>query len=178
VPFVSVRFGLPRPEAAAIASLGFFGWAVGAPLTGWISDRIGRRRPPLFAGTAAVTVLMLAVVYAPGLTVATMGALFFAVGLSGATMIMTFAGAREHNAAATSGAALGFVNTGTVASGALAQPLIGWLLDRGWAGELADGARIYPVLAYEHALLLLPAWSALAFLLSLFYRETWCRQAA
>jgi MFS family permease len=177
VPFIGARYGLPRPEAAAIASLGFIGWGIGAPLTGWVSDRIGRRRPPLLAGTLMTTLIMLAIIYLPGLPPWGMGALMAVLGLFGASMIMTFAAAREHNPPSVGGAAIGFINTGTVGSGALAQPLIGWLLDLSWTGEMAAGARLYPLAAYETALLLLPAWSALAFAACLFYRETYCRQA-
>src|SRR5215467_9333134 len=38
--------------AVALTSLLFVGWAVGAPFLGWLSDRIGRRKPPILAGLA------------------------------------------------------------------------------------------------------------------------------
>jgi MFS family permease len=39
VPFLQAVYGFERPAAAAIASLLFAGWAVGAPAIGWLSDR-------------------------------------------------------------------------------------------------------------------------------------------
>jgi MFS family permease len=177
VPFIGARYGVDRATAALVASAGLLGWGAGAPAIGWASDRIGRRRPALFVGTAASTLLMLAIVYLPGLPLFAAGAVLAALGFFGASMIMTFASAREHNLPSASGAAIGFVNTAVVASGAVMQPLLGWLLDLGWTGETVAGARVYPLAAYETALLVLPAVTALAFVACFFYRETWCRQS-
>ncbi|NNE64764.1 MAG: MFS transporter, partial [Gammaproteobacteria bacterium] len=57
------------------------------------------------------------------------------------------------------------------------QPLIGWLLDLGWDGELIDGARVYTAAAYTNALVSLLALNLAAFVAGLFLRETWCKQS-
>ena len=46
VPYFVATLGIDRTAAASITSMMFVGWGVGAPLIGWISDRIGRRRIP------------------------------------------------------------------------------------------------------------------------------------
>ena len=55
VPFLETAYGLPRTLAATLTSMLFVGWGVGAPFFGWLSDRIGRRRPPMLAGLVLET---------------------------------------------------------------------------------------------------------------------------
>ncbi|MDH3741403.1 MAG: MFS transporter, partial [Hyphomicrobiales bacterium] len=55
VPFVMAEYQLPRPEAAFCVSMMLFGWAAGAPLAGWLSDRIRRRKSPIL-GAAVLQV--------------------------------------------------------------------------------------------------------------------------
>ena len=77
----------------------FVGWGVGAPLFGWLSDRIGRRRPPLLAGLALETAALAALVYVPGLPVFALGGLCFLVGFFGSSQIVCFALAKENHPA-------------------------------------------------------------------------------
>jgi hypothetical protein len=90
-------------------------------------------------------------------------------------MTNCFAAIREHNPGPAVGAAFSIVNTANVASGALLQPFIGYLLDLNWDGTEAAGARIYDVAAYDTALAILPASFALAILATFAVRETFCR---
>ena len=56
VPYLMQVHGLGRAAAGASASLLLFGWALGAPSFGWLSDRMGRRRPVMLATTAAALI--------------------------------------------------------------------------------------------------------------------------
>lgn len=172
VPFFTVRYGLARAEAAALASLLFVGWGIGAPTIGWLSDHLRRRRPLLSLGCALVTLQLLAAIYAPALSIGPMSALLIGIGFAGSAMTLTFAGARESNDPANSGAALGIVNTAVMASGALFQPLIGLLLDLAWDGRMVAGARVYSAGAYQLALAVLPIASAGAALVAALMRES------
>jgi hypothetical protein len=58
----------------------------------------------------------------------------------------------------------------------LLQPAVGWMLDLGWQGGMADGVRLYGLEAYRNGFGLMLAWLALSLLLILFTRETHCRQ--
>ena len=74
------------------------------------------------------------------------------------------------------GAALGLVNMCIVGSGAVTQPLAGWLLDRQWDGAMREGARIYHAGAYDTAFLVFYGTNLLALVGALLLRETRCRQ--
>lgn len=176
VPYLRTVYGLDRADAAATASLLFAGWGIAAPFIGWASDRLGHRRPMMIMGGALTTLTLAAVLYWPGLPLWAAAALIAANGATASSMTLAFASAREHNLAVASGAAYGLVNTFVVGSGALLQPLIGWLLDLRWDGALADGARVYAPEAFRWALAVLPAASGFGLVSALLSRETHCRQ--
>jgi MFS family permease len=168
VPFFGLLYGMGRAEAATLTSTAFLGWAVGAPALGWVADRIGRRKPLLLAGTAALAVSTAAVVYLP---LPPWGAAIglFLGGVAGAAMILTYGAART--APEDAGATFGFVNTATVGSGAVFQPLLGLLLDAGWDGTISAGVRVYSLETYRVALAILPAMGAIGFLAALALHE-------
>ena len=58
---------------------------------------------------------------------------------------------------------------------ALAQPLIGYILDRFWQGEIIDQVRVYPLSAYYIALAILPTGILIALLILPFIKETHCQ---
>jgi hypothetical protein len=60
--------------------------------------------------------------------------------------------------------------------GMVMQPLIGWMLDHRWKGEVAAGVRVYDLAAYQTAFSLIFAWGLLSVALLFFTRETHCRQ--
>lgn len=175
VPYLAVTHGLDRTAAAGVTSTLFIGWGLGAPVLGWLSDRIGLRRPPFVAGLAICASAVAALVYLPGLPVPAVIALCFVCGFGGSAQIVGFAAVREHNGAGVSGAAIGFVNAAVTGGGALYQPLLGWLLDLNWSGEMAAGARVYDLAAYQAAFGVLVAAIAGGLACTLAMRETHCR---
>jgi len=175
VPFLETAYGLPRTHAASLTSMIFVGWGVGAPLIGWLSDRIGRRKAPLLAGLVLETVALAALVYVPAWSVPALAALCFLVGFFGSSQIVCFALVKENHAAALSGTGIGFVNAMVTGAGALFQPLVGLLLDLAWTGQTSHGARIYDTGAYRVALTSLVACCLGGLLCLLAVRETFCR---
>lgn len=178
VPYLEARHGIDRTAAAAVTSTLFIGWGIGAPLFGWLSDRMGQRRQPFIGGVLVCTAAMAALVYLPGMPLYVITVLCFLCGFGGSSQIVGFAAAREHNAAALSGTAIGFVNGMVTGAGALYQPLLGWLLDLAWTGQMASGARIYDPAAYQFAFSVLVAGAVIGLFCTLAIRETHCRQAA
>ncbi|WP_337659816.1 MFS transporter [Anderseniella sp. Alg231-50] len=175
VPFLAGAYELDRPTSAIYTSLSLLGWAVGAPLSGWLSDRIGRRKLPLVVGTASNFALLAIIAFVPNLSLTFMATAFFLSGLTGGCMVVTFALAREVSARRLHGSVSGLVNAATVGAGAILQPIIGWMLDLRWDGTMLEGARIYQTADYRFAFICLVVWSGAGFLLSLTLRETNCK---
>lgn len=175
VPYLMQAHALSRPVAALSTSLVSIGWALGAPFSGWVSDHVGRRKPPLVIAAAVALASMLAVLYLPDLPLSAVQALLFLNGFAGGHMIICYGAAREHNPGEAVATTYGFVNMCSVGSGALLQPLIGFLLDLNWDGRLEAGARVYSAAAYEVGLSVIPISFAVALLAAFLVRETWCR---
>ncbi|MFM9938526.1 MAG: MFS transporter [Hyphomicrobiaceae bacterium] len=183
VPYLVTTQGLSQSQAAGITSFVFIGWGVGAPVFGWLSDRIKLRRPPFVCGLLLSAAALATLVLAPGLTPAAIAGLCFLSGFGGSAQIVGFAATREHNPTRFSGTAIGLVNGMMTGGGALYQPLVGWLLDLGWNGQLAGGARVYDAETYRMAFLVLIAGTVIAAICAFLLRETRCqsleeRQAA
>ena len=172
VPFLEAAYGLSRASAAATTSVLFIGWAIGAPLIGWISDRIDRRRPPLVVGLVLQTTVFAALIYTPNLSPAALTTLCFFTGFFGGGQITCFALVKDNHPPALSGTAIGFLNGAVTGAGALFQPLVGMLLDLAWAGQIAQGARIYDAGAYRLAFLSIVACGVIGTLCLMGVRET------
>jgi MFS family permease len=175
VPFLETAYGLPRTHAASLTSMLFVGWGIGAPLFGWLSDRIGRRKAPLLTGLMLETVALAALVYVPDWSTFGLASLCFLIGFLGSSQIVCFALAKENQPPALSGTGIGFVNAMVTGAGALFQPLVGFLLDLAWTGQTAQGARIYDAAAYRVAFVSLVACCFAGLLCLLAVRETYCR---
>lgn len=177
VPFLSLAYGLERTSAAGVASMMIMGFGAGAPLIGWFSDRIGRRKPPLYFGLVVCITAFATLVHVPGLPLWVIMLLCFLTGFGGSAQIVNFAGARESNPPHLSGTSLGVVNGLVTGAGALFQPLIGWLLDLAWDGRLSDGVRLYKVADYQFALSAITVGTLVSLGCALALRETYCRPA-
>lgn len=142
-PYLMSAYGLARPEAAFYMSLMLFGWAFGAPFTGWLSDHIGHKKALLVGGSGILSLTLGIIVFQPNVPLWLTVSLFVLAGVSGSAMATAFALVREVAPADISGSVVGIVNSMTVASGALLQPLVGAILDVRWDGSLIEGARTY-----------------------------------
>ncbi|MFT5549324.1 MAG: MFS family permease [Candidatus Azotimanducaceae bacterium] len=176
VPWLTTVHGYSTVQAGGIASMIFVGWAIFSPLVGWLSDKIGRRNPVMMSG-ALLCLLSFAtlILYTPSTTGMIM-LLIFMTGAGGCTMTAGFSSVRELNRPAFSSTALGLMNMFIVGAGAVVQPLIGWLLDKNWDGSLVEGVRVYSEQAFTAALTSLLVVTSLAFIGTLFLKETYGKQ--
>jgi MFS family permease len=174
VPFMGVAHGLAPANAAFVTSLLIAGWGCGAPAFGVLSDRMRRRRTPFLIGYAICAPSFLALIYGPPLPVEAVAALTFLTGFGGAAQIVCFASVRELNSPALSGTAIGVVNAFVTGTGAIYQPLIGWLLDGSWAGNMIGGARLYDLAGYRMAFGVLVAGLGVGLVCTFLMRETRC----
>ena len=178
VPFLATAYDLALTQAAGIASLVFVGNGVGAIAIGWWSDRIQRRRLPMICGASLIIISQVILIHLGELPVWALAAMAFLIGVGGSSLVMAFAVGREHNSAANVGLTIGVINTATVGSGALFQPIIGVLLDWRWSGTLVDGVPFYEVGDYRFALSVLPATSLVGLLIIAAIKETHAKRLA
>ncbi len=172
VPYTMQAFDISRAQAAFSMSFTLFGWMIGGPFWGWVSDRLQHRKLPIIIGALITTSSMAAAIYMPGINLELFRVFLFINGFAAGTMAISYALIKEHNAGNGSGAAMGLVNMMAVAGGAIFQPVVGLLLDSQWRGVLVDGARIYSQDTYNNAFLLLPTLYFGSLLFGLCIQET------
>ena len=177
VPYLTTHYALEKTEAAALCSALLIAWAVGGPVFGWLSDRLGHRKPLYALGCAVLLAGWSLILLLPALPLWILVLLLILVGFFSGNMIIGFAFAKESVPAYRAGTASGLVNMGVMMGPMLLQPGVGWMLDRAWQGESVDGVRIYSFVAYQGGFALMLGWLALSALLILFTRETHCRHA-
>ncbi len=175
VPWLVQTRGFETTEAGFLASIVFFGWMVGSPLYGWVSEGVGRRKPFFLAGLSVAALTLAALIYLPIQNAYVIGLLMFINGMSGCSLVLCFANVREVNRPANAGAAMGLVNMMVVGSGAVFQPVLGVLLDLFWDGASVDGVRIYSESAYGLAFASLFISYGVGLLAACVLRETYCR---
>jgi MFS family permease len=142
------------------------GWMIGCPLLGWVSDRLGRRKPVMLAGAALLLACLAWALYGPAdvLPPYLVGVL---MGLaSGAAMLPTTV-IKEANPPELGGTATGVVTFLNFTFSALLGPVFAGLL-RSAAGGAAELERAHYQAAFEPLLY----GVALAIVLTLLLRET------
>lgn len=175
VYFMMLAHHLTRPDAAELISFIFYGWAVGAPLFGAFSDRVGRRKTPLLISAIGAIIFIMPVIYSPIGTKWLLGSCMFVFGFFSSGFLPSYALIREINSPKICGSVVGFMNTLNNVGGALFPPIVGFVLDRYWSGQMQNGLRIYSLNDYHLALSILLLGMVVALLLVPLLPETYCR---
>ncbi|MBW2613763.1 MAG: MFS transporter [Deltaproteobacteria bacterium] len=176
VPFLSTHRGLSTAQSAALTSTLMVAWAIGGPVFGWLSDRIGRRKPLYIAGAAVALTGWIGIIYGPDVPLWALLCLLVVTGFSSGVMIVSFAFAKESVPSRLSGTSSGITNTGVMAGAMLLQPAVGRILDARWEGAFSGSVRVYSLETFQYGFSPMIALAALSLVLLLFTRETYCRQ--
>ena len=173
IPYLRDVYGLDRTDASMYAAATSLALLAAGPLTGWLSDRLRRRRLPYIVLVLALAATWLAFVVTLGtLRLGGVSVLLFLVGAFGACFVLIWPIGREVNPPRLAGVAIAVVNFGGFLGAAVTQGPLGMLLDARWEGVLVDGARVYPLEAYRAAFIVCAAFLVASFVAGLFLRET------
>jgi MFS family permease len=175
VPFLRQVHGLDPKAAAAITSLLLVAWALGGPLLGSWSERMGMRKPLYLIASGVALLGWSAIIFLP-LPLWVLVALLIPTGFASGNIIIGFAWAKESVPLRLVGTASGVCNMGPLVGGMLLQPAVGWMLDQRWNGVLAAGVRLYDATAYRAGFTLMVGAMAIAGVILIFARESDCRQ--
>ncbi len=172
IPYLIRVYGLSNVSAATAISFVFLGWAIGSPLVGWISDKMGNRRYPIILGALLGSILFSLIIYFPSMSTHYLKLLLFTFGVCSSTQIIVFPIARELNVVALAGTAIAVINSLVMLSGALSQPLIGKVLDVLTGVHVKGNLMAFSTTSFQHALSIIPIAFVLAAVLTLFVKET------
>jgi MFS family permease len=165
VRYLQEGHGMPYDVAVLRSAAVPFGWIIGCPLLGWISDRLGRRKPVIIGGAAVLLGAMAMGLYGPPGMLPPFTIALVAGIASGAAMI-PYTVVKEANRPEHSGSATGVINFINFSFSALLGPLFAARLMRISGGDeraLGD---------YQATFMPMLFGIALAILLTFLLRET------
>ncbi|WOD13842.1 MFS transporter [Paraburkholderia kirstenboschensis] len=165
IPFLRDGLDVSYAEAVNRASMVPLGWVIGCPLLGYLSDRLGRRKPVLIGGALLMLASGAGIFYLPA-GVAPPYVLGLLLGIGSGAAMLPYTVIKEVNPDKVKGSASGAINFLVFTFSALLTPLYGKLL-----AHLANGGAMdLPVFRSAGACLL--SGILLAMVLAIFMRET------
>lgn len=175
IPLLRDSFDMSRDDASVYTTITLVSLAIGTLLAGWISDRMGLRKPVILSSAIIYALSWLALIYIPWQPGLLAMMLFMLIGITSGGFVMTYPCAKEVTQPALSGMAISLVNTGLFLGAAIMQPLFGWVLDAGWDGKIVNGINLYSWGNYQNAMLLMFAFAVIAVIAALRIKETACK---
>jgi MFS family permease len=165
VRFLQEGHDVPYEVAVLRSAAVPFGWIIGCPLLGWLTDRIGRRKPVII-GAAVVLLLTLALILYGPREVFPPYSLALVAGIASGAAMIPYTVIKEANRPEHSGTATGVINFLNFSLTALLGPIFArWLTEASAGGEreLAHYQETFQPLLYG---------VVLAIVLTLLLRET------
>jgi len=176
IPYLTTHYHLTPVQSASMTSILLVAWALGGPILGALSERIGRRKPIYFGALCIALIGWLPVLFIQSLPLWFIVIIFGLIGFASSAIIIGFAFVKESVPPSLAGTVTGVCNMGMEMGPMILQPAIGWLLDYRWNGVLENGIPIYEINAYRLAFSLMIALSLLGALIIAFADETFCQQ--
>jgi MFS family permease len=171
IPFLRNGLDVSYAEAVNRASMVPLGWVIGCPLLGYLSDRLGRRKPVLIAGALLMLASGAGIFYLPA-GVAPPYVLGLLLGIGSGAAMLPYTVIKEVNPDNVKGSASGAINFLVFTFSALLTPAYGKLL----AHVASGGAMDLRVFRAAGSWLL--GGIVLAMVLAMFMRETGPRARA
>lgn len=142
-----------------------FGWIIGSPLLGLLSDRIGRRKPVIISSAVVLLISFVFILYGPQ-DLFPAYSLGLIAGIASGGAMLPYTVIKEANRPEHGGTATGVINFINFSLSALLGPVFGILLTQ------ASGGAERELVHYQTAFAPLAYGVALAILLTLALRET------
>jgi MFS family permease len=143
-----------------------FGWIIGCPLLGFVSDRIGRRKPVIVGGAVVLLACLAWILYGK-VDVFPPYVIGLTAGLASGSAMLTYTVIKEANPPQFAGTATGVINFLNFTFSALLGPVFGWSLLR-----VSGGAEHMELGHYQFAFKPLLYGVAIAIVLALLLKET------
>jgi MFS family permease len=166
VRFLQDAHGFDYGTAVMRSAVVPLGWIIGCPLLGFVSDRIGRRKPVILAGAVVLFACLAWILYGPA-DVLPPYVLALTAGIASGAAMLPYTVIKEVNPPELSGTATGVVNFVNFTFSALLGPVFGgWLMTA--KGAATDMTLEHYQIAFEPLLY----GVGLAIVLTFILRET------
>ena len=174
-PYLMQVYGYDKSRAGQILSMLAIGMIVGSPLLSYLSNNVFKARRPLLILSSAIMLAITAVMALRPDRISAGGLYLLCLGMGifgSAIVVIGFTTIKELFPVQIAGTATGLVNLFPFAGGAVFQPVLGYVLER--HGRQGDS---FTLAGYRQMLLVLLICAGIAFLSTLFVRESMTREA-
>jgi sugar phosphate permease len=166
VRYLQEAHGLDYGSAVMRSAAVPFGWIIGCPLLGFLSDRLGRRKPVIIGGAVALMACLAWILF--GRTgIFPPYVIGLVAGLASGAAMLPYTVIKEANPPQFGGTATGVVNFLNFTFSALLGPLFGWILQ-----NVSGGAAPMEHKHYQTAFAPMLVGVLVAIILCLFLKET------
>jgi MFS family permease len=166
VRFLQEAHGVDYASAVLRSSTVPFGWIIGCPLLGFISDRLGRRKPVIICAAIVLLACLAWILYGiPGIFPPYVLGLI--AGIASGAAMLPYTVIKEANPPEFGGTATGVVNFLNFTFSALLGPVFGWILQ-----NVSSGSAERELEHYQATFRPLLYGVVIAIILSFLLRET------
>lgn len=176
VLYLTTTERLTSIEASTVSSMLFLGTLIGAPIVGWISDKIKLRKLPMLVCAVLALGFTLFVMFGVHLSFYTLLVLFFAIGLFTSAQIIGYPFVAENSKRIITAMSVSVVNISVQGGIGLFQPFFGYLMDRHMLMRVHYISDHFTAGDFRWSMWIFPIGFLIAILCVLCVRETHCKQ--
>ena len=173
--YLSQAHNLSMKSASTASGMLFIGTIIGAPLAGWISDLMERRKLPMLIGGLASLLILSYIFYGPGLTPHSAIVTFFLLGLFTSSQVISYPMISESNPEQIRGTALAIASVLIMGGAFVMTQVFVTVLQMGWSHMYVNNVAYYSPQEYFNAMLIFPSAFVVGLFACLATRETYCR---
>ena len=174
--YLTTTHDFSKMDASYVTSMLFIGTIFGSPLMGWLSDRMGRRKPLMIAGSIISISLMILVLHSNLLNLHLLILLFFAIGFFSSTQIISYPLVAESSPRIVTAMSVSVVSIVTMSGIGIIQNLYGYLLQLHAESRLHMATTHYVASDFHWAMMIFLVGYLLALGGSLLVKESYCLQ--
>lgn len=145
IPYLRSQYGIDVQTASSVAKWFYVGIGIGSPSWSWVLTYTRNYKTTMFLSAFSALAFFAIILYVPTMPVTVLPYLLFAFGCACGGQFVAFAAVTEINTPTSTATASGMHNMLCMASGVIAQPLIGYFLDL----KKVEGCAIGTEVAYD-----------------------------
>ncbi len=168
VPFLAAKYHISVTAAGSMISVMLFGFILGAPAIGLMSDHLRRRNVFTISTCTASVIFLTLIIYPTANSIVLASILLFIFGFLSGGLELCFPIAREITPPKVIGTAIGYVNFVNMIGAAILMPIVGLILEI----LKTHATHLTTATIYEVAMTSMLVLQILAFILSLYIKET------
>ena len=173
--FIQTVLGTNAQNASYYVDMIFFGWFIGSPFFGFLSEKMASRKRVLIGGCVlSIITIMPIILFPKQLTPTELASTLFLFGFFNSTEINCFAMARDCVDVRLTATAVGFINACVMVGGMVVQPLFGYLLDFFASDyQTIHSSLHYTLMQYQMSLCIIPVFLVIALVMCFLMKETY-----